>query len=158
RQDDDPRGPVLHDSLLALGRHGDRVGAVVALETGLDEGAVLSPYLDRFDTGSLGASFNPGNLLAAGHDPAASASALGRRLVYAHATDVRYAGATQGVRPVPVGHGDVDWLGLLGTLEEIGYHDWLVVDGDGGPNSRAEAAAGVQFLRRLIGQPNEEMK
>src|SRR5438552_3066707 len=31
---DDPRMPLLRESLLALGQHGDRVGATLALETG----------------------------------------------------------------------------------------------------------------------------
>src|SRR5438105_2213534 len=45
------RGALLTEALTALARHGDRVGTVLALETGLESGAALRTYLDRFDTG-----------------------------------------------------------------------------------------------------------
>src|SRR5207244_7271099 len=35
---DDSRDPLLTDALRALGRHGDRIGAVLALDTGLESG------------------------------------------------------------------------------------------------------------------------
>jgi L-ribulose-5-phosphate 3-epimerase len=150
-KDDDPRAPLMKEALTALAQHGDRVGAILALETGLENGAVLNLYLERLDTGSLGACLNPANLLVNHHNPDASARALGKKLVYAHATDARYASASKGVREVPLGHGDIDWLQMLATLEELDYHGWLVIDREGGPNSLAEVAAGVQFLRRLTG-------
>jgi sugar phosphate isomerase/epimerase len=49
---DDPESPralVLSESLLVLGQHGDRVGSVLALETGLDPGAKLAEFLDRLE-------------------------------------------------------------------------------------------------------------
>src|SRR5262249_15494462 len=49
---DSPVGRVMAESLINLGRHGDRVGCVLALETGLESGEVLAAYLSRFDTGS----------------------------------------------------------------------------------------------------------
>ena len=150
-KEDDPRGPLMKEALTALGQEGDRVGTMLALETGLDSGAALTQYLEQFGSGSLAACFNPGNLLIGGHNPKDSARALARRLIYAHATDARHASAAKGVREVPLGHGDIDWLELLATLEEIDYHGWLVVDRESGPTSLAEVAAGVQFLRRLTG-------
>src|SRR5262249_17879952 len=49
-----PRATLLTESLTILGHHGDRSGTVLALETGLETGAALRKYLDRFDTGGLG--------------------------------------------------------------------------------------------------------
>ncbi|MBI3407358.1 MAG: sugar phosphate isomerase/epimerase [Planctomycetes bacterium] len=145
-KDDDPRAPLMKDALLALGRHGDRVGVTLALVTGADSGEVLAGYLDRFDTGSLGACFSPGLFLVGGHDPYAAARALGKKVAYAHATDARHT-SSRGAALVPLGHGDIDWLQMLGTLEEIGYHGWLTVPAEAGP----DAAAAVQFLGRLRG-------
>lgn len=150
-KDEDPRAPRLKESLTALGRHGDKVGATLALETGAESGPRLNDYLACFESGSLAACFNPGNLLVHAYDPYEAARILAQRIVYAHAGDARYAGAGRGVRPVPLGHGDIDWLQMLGVLAEIDYHGWLVITGDGGPQGLAEGAAGVQFLRRLIG-------
>src|SRR5262249_47862869 len=41
---DDPRTSLLTESLLALGQHGDRVGAVLALETGAESAAVMRQF------------------------------------------------------------------------------------------------------------------
>src|SRR5271165_1344939 len=64
-----PRPRLLAEALQALGLYGDRVGAVLALETELESGETLRDYLNRFDTGSLGVNFDPANLLINGLDP-----------------------------------------------------------------------------------------
>src|SRR5205085_7620439 len=55
---DDPAGRLLTEALYALGRHGDRTGTVLALETGLESGATLRAFLDRFDSGGLGVNYD----------------------------------------------------------------------------------------------------
>jgi sugar phosphate isomerase/epimerase len=149
---DDPRTRLLTESLLALGHHGDRTGTVLALETGLESGQVLRQSLDRFDTGGLGVNLDPANLLLGGFDPYESARALGSKVVHAHAQDARQAGANRTGQLVPLGHGDIDWMHYLSVLEEIEYHGWLVVEQETGENRLASVAAGVQFLRRFIGE------
>jgi sugar phosphate isomerase/epimerase len=52
---------------------------------------------------------------------------------------------------VPLGHGDIDWLEYLGVLEEIEYRGWLTVERESGEKRVADVAAGVAFLRRLVG-------
>jgi len=146
--DEDPQAPVFMEALAALGRHGDRVGAMLALETGLDAAAELDRFLGRFDSGGLGVSFNPGNLLIHGHEPLAAARTLNRRIVTVHAKDARLAGAGRAAQEVPLGHGDIDWLALLAALEEVEYRGWLTIV-RGAPASAAEIGASVQFLKRL---------
>src|SRR5207245_10829514 len=85
------RGARLRESLTALAQHGDRVGVTLALETGLESGAVLRAFLDRFDTGSLGVNFDPANLLSHGFDVYESVRALHGKIVHAHATAGRPA-------------------------------------------------------------------
>jgi sugar phosphate isomerase/epimerase len=139
----------LTEALAALARHGDRMGATLALQTGLDSGATLAHFLGRFDSGSLRVNFDPANLLMGGFPVYDSARALRGRIVHCHATDARQVTASRAVQEVPLGHGDIDWLYLLGVLEEIDYHGWLTVARAGGTNQRADVAAGVQFLQRL---------
>jgi sugar phosphate isomerase/epimerase len=150
-QEDDPRAPFLVEALGALGRHGDRTGTVLALETGLEPGETLAQFLGRFDSGALGVSFDPANLLMSGFDVYASARALHGRIVYTHAKDARSVSASRAAQEVPLGQGDIDWMQLLGVYEEIGYQGWLTIERDGGTNRLGDIAAGVQFLRRLIG-------
>ena len=149
--DQDPRTFLLRDALRSLGQHGDRVGTTLALETGLESGQALRGYLDRFDTGSLGVNLDPANLLLHNFDPYESIQALGRRILHVHAKDARQASASRAAQEVPLGHGDIDWLKLLGTLEEVEYRGWLVIERESGDNRRADVAAGVAFLRRLVG-------
>jgi sugar phosphate isomerase/epimerase len=143
---EDPRTPLMREALTALAGHGDRTGTRLALDTGLESGAALAAFLDTFDTGSLAVNLNPGNLLVGGFDPHDAARALRHRIAHAHARDARRVSPNR-TQTVPVGHGDLDWIQLLATFEEIEYSGYLTVLGD----SAAEADAGVQFLRRLIG-------
>lgn len=148
---DSPRGRLLTESLQALAGHGDRVGAVLALETGLDAGAALAAFLRRFDTGALAANLDPANLLLHGFDPYESARALAGRIAHAHAKDARQASASHAAQEVPLGHGDIDWLTYLGVLEEVDYHGWLVIERETGDDRVTDVANGVAFLRRLVG-------
>lgn len=147
----DPHSPRLTETLRVLGRHGDRTGAVLALETGLEAGVVLGTFLGRFDTGGLGANLDPANLLMGGFDPYASARALHGRVVHANAKDVRMTGASRTDQEVPVGQGDIDWKRYLAALEEIEYRGWLTVAHASGDNRVADVAASVGLLARLMG-------
>jgi len=146
----DPRLVRLTDSLTALGRHGDRIGATLALETGLDSPALLDSYLATFDVGSLAVSFSPAHLLINGHNPYEAARILGRRIVTAHAGDARVTTLGRAAQEVPLGHGDIDWLQMLGSLEEIGYTGWLACDRLNSADPLGDLSGGVQFLRRLV--------
>src|SRR3954464_7856306 len=131
---DSPGGALLRESLLAVGRYGDRVGARLALDTGLESGAALAGFLRGLDTGGLGANLDPANLLEHGFDPYDSARALRGRILHSHARDVRSFGPSRAAREVPLGHGDIDWLRYLGVLEEGEYRGWLTVERETGNN------------------------
>ncbi len=148
--EDDPRAGFLRESLLALGQYGDRAGATLALETGLEAGATLKKFLDRFDTGSLGVNLDPANLLMNGFDPIAGTRALAGRIVHAHAKDARQATANRAAQEVPLGHGDIDWMLFLSVLEEMNYHGWLTIVRESGGTPLQDVAAGVGFLRRFV--------
>jgi sugar phosphate isomerase/epimerase len=147
---DDPRAATLTESLLALGQHGDRVGAVLALETGLESGEVLRDFLGRLDTGGLGVNYDPANMLLNGFDPVANLMPLKERIVHTHAKDARRGAANRAAQEVPLGHGDIDWMLYLSTLSALEYRGWVVIERETGTNRAADVAAGVSFLRRLI--------
>jgi sugar phosphate isomerase/epimerase len=140
---------LLSEALLTLGQFGDRVGVTLALETGLEAGEVLGQFLARFDTGSLGVNLDPANLLMHDFDPMAGTRALAGRIVHVHAKDARQMSASRSVQEVPLGHGDIDWLGYLGLLEEIGYRGWLTIEREGGLDRVQDVVEGVAFLKRL---------
>jgi sugar phosphate isomerase/epimerase len=146
-----PRPRLLAEALGALGAYGDRIGVVLGLETGLESGAALRDYLNRFDTGSLAVNYDPANLLVNGFDPVQSLRDLRGKVRHVHAKDARAGGASRTAREVPLGHGDIDWLQLLGVLEEVEYRGWLTVERESGDDRPGDVARGVGFLRRLTG-------
>jgi sugar phosphate isomerase/epimerase len=145
--DKDPRFPLMADALRALGQHGDRVGATLALETGRDEPDIVEAFLAKLDTGGLALTLNPGILLVQGQDPYRFARLTRSRLVCVHATDAR-----RGLSPriVPAGRGDLDWLEMMAVFSEIEYRGFLTIDVEPGANAQAEAATSVAFLKRLL--------
>jgi L-ribulose-5-phosphate 3-epimerase len=144
---DSARSRLMTEALLALGHHGDRTGAVLALESGLESGEGLVKFLSRFDTGGLGINVDPASFLLNGFDPYENTRALHGRLTHANARDARAAAAQE----VPLGHGDIEWMRYLSILEEIEYRGWLVIKRETGENRLADVANGVAFLRRLVG-------
>jgi sugar phosphate isomerase/epimerase len=147
---DEAAAARFREALDALVRHGDRVGAILALETGPESGEAFRALLDKFDTGSLAVNYDPASLLMHGHSPYEGARTLHGRIAQVVGRDARRAGASRAAQEVPLGHGDIDWLFFMGVLEEIGYHGWVTVSREGGSNRRADVAAGVAFLRRVI--------
>jgi sugar phosphate isomerase/epimerase len=153
----DPLSPAaltLRESLTALTRFGDRVGCLVCLEAGLDDGPKLREYLKTFDTGSLAVNFDPANFLVNGHDPLASAVALAGVIAHTHARDARRSSVGSGPEEVAVGAGDIEWMAYVATLESIDYRGYLTVERTVGDNRLNDVAASVRFLRRFA--PRDE--
>ena len=82
--EEDPRHAWLTDSLRNLGQHGDRIGARLALETGLEPGSRLAEFLAKFQSAGLGVNFDPANLMMHNHDVYQSLQDLGAWIVHVH--------------------------------------------------------------------------
>src|SRR5687767_2268430 len=74
-------------ALTDLGRHGQRVGATLAAETGTESGPDLAEFIARLPPGCLGVDFNPANLIVHGHSPTAAIRALAEHVLHIHAND-----------------------------------------------------------------------
>lgn len=149
--DKDPRRLRLTEGLAALGRHGDRTGVTLALETGVDPPELLEKFLASFDCGSLAVNYDPAGLLMNGRDPFAAARLFGPRIVAVRARDARTVLSGRTAQEVALGHGDLDWLKVLGSLEEIAYRRWLVVERNGSTDPLGDVAAAVKLLRGIMG-------
>jgi sugar phosphate isomerase/epimerase len=151
QKSDVARSGLMTESLLALGRHADRTGAILSLESGPEPGNVLNSFLEQFDTGGLGVCLNPGSLYLNGFDPYESVRSLHGRIVYCLAQDARRSGVGRATQEVSLGHGDIDWMQFLSVLEAVEYRGWLIVKRETGQNRLGDVAAGLQFLRRFMG-------
>jgi L-ribulose-5-phosphate 3-epimerase len=144
------RANLLRESLLDLGRHGDRVGAVVALEIGLDSPEAVRDYLDAFDVGSLKVNYDPSNLLINGFDPVKGIPPLHRRIAHVQARDARKSSVSRGAQEVALGAGDVDWLAFMATLAANEYRGWVVVKREMSEDKLKDVERAVGFLRRVM--------
>jgi len=145
-----PQGKCLRDAFLDLGLYGDRIGTTVALEIGFDPTDKFREYLNTFDVGSLGVNYDPANLLLHGYDPVKSLLPLEGKILQVTARDARRATVNLTGAETPLGAGDIEWLGFVGTLTAIEYRGWMTVKRDAGSNRLNDLAAGVSFLRRVI--------
>lgn len=143
----DPRWRLLVDVLSDLGGWGERVGATLCAEAGRAGPDDLLRVMAALPAGSLTCDVVTGALLVHGHDPVTAVEKLAGHIGFLHATDA-VAGAFAGRgRAVVLGTGQVDFAGVLGTLEDRASRCWIglePVDTRGGAREVADA---VEFLR-----------
>lgn len=140
---------TLRTALADIGREGQRVGALLAAETGTESGPALLKLIESLPPGSLGVDFNPANLVMHGYDPREAAQALGGNVLHVHATDAtRDVAAGRGIE-VPLGRGSVEFPELLGALEEHQYRGYLTIRRHDSASALEEIAAAVKYLRAL---------
>ena len=144
------RARLLREALLDLGRHGDRVGSVLALEIGLDSLEAVRDYLATFDVGSLKVNYDPANMLVNGFDPVRSLMPLGKLIAHTHARDARKTTVSRGAQEVSLGGGDVDWLSYIATLTALDYRGWLTIERDGAGDGIKEIERGAAFLKKML--------
>jgi sugar phosphate isomerase/epimerase len=152
RVPDKPEGEswrLLIEVLSDLGREGQRVGALLAAETGSEEGTALAELVRALPAGALAIDLNPGNLIVNGFSAAAAVRALAPHVFHVHATDaVRDLARGRGVN-VPLGTGAADYPDLLSVLEEQRYPGYLTLERPAAANPQLELAQDMEFLRGL---------
>jgi sugar phosphate isomerase/epimerase len=140
---------TLVDALTDLGRYGQRVGALLAAETGTENGETLSGLIDRLPPGSLGVDFNPASLIMNGHSPREAIVALAQHVLHVHATDAtRDLALGRGVE-VALGQGSAEFPELLGVLEEHQYRGYLTVARHQTNSPLIDVRQALEFLRNL---------
>jgi sugar phosphate isomerase/epimerase len=139
---------LLRDVLDDLARHGNRVGATLAISSLGDAPTELAGLLEDITQGPLGLDFDPAGFAMAAHNPVAAFRALHNSVMHVRVRDgLRHIDVT-GVE-VAVGQGDVDWPQCLALLDEAHYTGWLTVDRTAGDTKTADVTHAVEFLRSL---------
>jgi sugar phosphate isomerase/epimerase len=147
---EDPEHPA-HVQLLAslseLARHGERVGAILACETGTEPVSRLTNLIGSITTGSIGINFNPASLILADHydnDAIRLCAPLVRSVSIRDA--VRDLAQRRGVE-VEIGRGSAEFPVILGVLEEQGYRGWFIVDRPPSSIVENEISDAISLLR-----------
>jgi sugar phosphate isomerase/epimerase len=140
---------TLVQALADLGRYGQRVGALLAAETGTESGADLAALIARLPPGSIGVDFNPASLILHGHSPREAIAALAPHVLHLHATDAtRDLAVGRGVE-VPLGQGNAELPEILAALEEQQYRGYVTVSRHQSDTPRADLQQAIAFLRNL---------
>ncbi len=139
----------LVQALTDLGRHGQHIGAWLAMETGAESGPKMAELIQALPVGSAMVSLNPGNLIVNGFSPLEAVGALGPHIAHVYANDaVRDLARGRGL-DVPLGRGSADFPALLASLEEFGYGGFLTVQRESSRNPIEEISLAVQYLTNL---------
>ncbi|MCA9212526.1 MAG: sugar phosphate isomerase/epimerase [Planctomycetales bacterium] len=146
---DAPSWATLVDALTDLGNHSLRTGAFLAMKTGSEPGDRMKRLIDALPDGSVGVTFDPGNLIINGFSANDALETLATDIMYVHAKDgVQDLAQGRGIE-VQLGRGSADFPTLLGTLEEAGYRGYFTVDRERSQAPIPEVATAVQYLSRM---------
>ncbi|NLV74826.1 MAG: sugar phosphate isomerase/epimerase [Chloroflexi bacterium] len=139
----DPVWGVLVKALEEVGAYADSVGAVLATETGPEEGVTLVSLIESLKTRAIRVNFDPANFIIYGYDHRAAVDALRPYIVHTHAKDAK------GKLEVPLGQGDVDFPWYVGKLRSFGYDGFYTIEREVGPDPIGDIQQAIAFLRAL---------
>lgn len=141
---------LLVQVLTDLGRHGQRVGALLAAETGAEDPESMQRLLEALPAGSIGINLDPGNAIVNGFSASETTRLLSQDVLHVHAKDgVRDLAQGRGLE-TPLGRGSVDFPELMGILEEHEYRGYFTIERENANNPILEVGNAVQYLRSLI--------
>lgn len=140
----------LTQSLTAVGMHGQRVGTLLAAQTGSEPGLQLAELIQAIPEGTLGADFHPAELIKGGFDQRAALDALGPRVLHVHAADAVRDLGDRRVVDVPLGRGTVDLPELLAGLQQYDYQGWITIERREAKDPVAEIGDAVAYLRNVM--------
>ncbi len=144
-----PEWDRLRRSLDEIGAYGEKVGAVLAAETGPEEPALMVEFFQSLNTTAIKINYDPANLVMMGFDPVKGVKTLAPYIVHTHAKDgVRRSDGSVG--EAPLGKGQVPWKEYLTALNEIGYKGFLTVEREVGENPIKDIEEAFAFLSSLL--------
>ena len=105
---------------------------------------LIRDIIDTFGSPWLKATFDTGNWLLAGHEPAQALAMIGEHIGYVHLKDMVKGPA--GYVPCYLGSGILDVRGLVDTLERSGYQGLYALEFPGGQSPAVAVKASLKFL------------
>jgi L-ribulose-5-phosphate 3-epimerase len=139
---DDPEDPawkLMFQSIGEVAKHGEKVGACLAIETGQESPEAMKKFLDAMDSPGLKVNYDPANIRRFGvlH----GVEVLKDYIVHAHAKDGGKGSST-------VGTGDVPWDEYIALMKKIGYDGWHAIEDESGKDRVESVRRGREFLEK----------
>ena len=145
---DDPVASMMRAAVDEVGAYAEKVGSVLASETGPESGKHMAEFLRTLKSGAVKVNYDPANLVMMGFDHVAGVRDLAPYIVHTHAKDgLRLAGGKH--MEVPLGKGGVQWDEYLAALEEVGYRGFFTIEREVGDNPVKDVSDAIAFLRKF---------
>jgi len=142
----DPVVGMMRSAVEEVGAYAEKVGSVLASETGPESGKHMAEFLRTLKSGAVKVNYDPANLVMMGFDHVAGVRDLAPYIVHTHAKDgVRTADG--GHKEVPLGKGGVKWDEYLAAMEEVGYRGFYTIEREVGEDPVKDVAEAIEFLR-----------
>ncbi|HQK93821.1 MAG TPA: sugar phosphate isomerase/epimerase family protein [Armatimonadota bacterium] len=162
-----PRYMRFREGLKRIADHGERVGAIMALETGPEPPRVVRKLMEDIGSPALRVNFDPANLLlwpphiAKEHgvpfdyqwamdnfDPVEGLRTLIPFVAHSHAKDsvLRPDGTCE---EVPLGTGMTNWPELHRVFVENGYRGFYAIERECGEDAMGDVRKAVEYLKGL---------
>ncbi|MBC7328658.1 sugar phosphate isomerase/epimerase [bacterium] len=144
-----PDWDKLRRSLDEIGSYGEKVGAVLAAETGPEAPELMKEFFQSLNTTAIKVNYDPANLVMMGFDPVKGVYTLSSYIVHTHAKDgVRTPEGRIG--EAPLGKGQVPWREYLTALKLNGYEGYLTVEREVGEEPLKDIVEAKDFLSSIL--------
>jgi sugar phosphate isomerase/epimerase len=140
---------LLVEVLGDLARHGNQVGATLAITPSHDSPQALSELIGSIKSGPLGIDFDPAVFVMSGHNPVEALQALHSLVLHFTARDAIRDVDAGGVETA-LGRGEVEWIAVLPLLDEARYSGWVTVNRTQGDDRAGDVARAVQYLKNVL--------
>ncbi|MCL2649297.1 MAG: sugar phosphate isomerase/epimerase [Phycisphaerales bacterium] len=132
-----------------------KFGISLLFETGQETADTLVTFLKALNRPNAGVNFDPANMLSYGKgDPVAAIKVLAPYIQHVHAKDSKRVVPLpveeekwRG-RETPLGTGNVNLVGVIQALKEIGYKGPLIIEREAGTERAADIRTGIAFLQK----------
>ena len=162
------RYKVMQEACRELGIYAEENGMRFAIETGPEKAVVLKEFLDSLGCKGMAVNLDPANfVMVADQDPVEAVYLLKDYIVHTHAKDgvmlqktdpnVIYDFFADGgigdlrlgdyFLETSLGEGKVDFDAYLAALRDIGFHGYLTIEREVGPDPVADVAMAMDLLR-----------
>lgn len=147
--------PPVDMAMEELARRADRNGVAIAFRSDLTGFAELEKAVKIGDNPWFLMNLDPVAILRDELSEDEIFSRIGAKIGHVRGRDA-ILGAEKRTKPVAIGDGSVEWERLLANLEGAAYRGWITVDPMELANRRSAAAAGLDAMRRFLGQPGPQ--
>ncbi|MFH1477503.1 MAG: sugar phosphate isomerase/epimerase family protein [Verrucomicrobiota bacterium] len=142
----DRKAVMMQKCLEKVGKYGEKIGVVLATETGPEPAATMKRFLDTIRIPAIKVNYDPANLAMNGFDCIGGVADLKDYIVHTHAKDGRKKEDAQGRKEQPLGQGEVNFPRYIAALDAIGYRGFYVIEREVGDNPVKDIAEAKRFL------------